>query len=83
MSNNVEFLKTALSEFTDSLVRVDGEKDHQSAIIAQAKEKCQIEPGHFKRLAMAMHKDRLEDVYLDAGELMALVDTIRSGEPAV
>lgn len=77
---NFEFLKQAIVEYGNSLTRIDGEKDHQAAIVAQVKEKCEIEPAYFKRLSVAMHKDRLEDVYLEAGEMMALVDTLRSGE---
>ena len=76
------FLKTALAEYIDSLARMDGEKDHQAAIVAQAKERCDVEPGRFKKLAAAMHKDKLDHVYLDAGEMMALVDILRSGKTA-
>lgn len=80
MPLNSDRLKALIGEYTDSLTRMDGEKDHQNAIVAQAKEQCGIESGHFKRLGVAMHKGKLEDVYLDAGEIMALVDTLRMGE---
>ena len=76
--SDTDYLKKALGEFADSLTRQDAEKDHQAAIVAAVKEQCHVEPAHFKRLAAAMHKDKLEDVYLDAGEFIGLVDAIRA-----
>jgi hypothetical protein len=77
-SNDLTTLKNALGEYVNSLVRTDGEKDHQAAIVASIKESCGIEPGHFKKLAMAMHKNKVDDIYTDAGEFLAWIETIRA-----
>lgn len=55
--NKTKRLKTLLSEYGDSLARVDSEKSHQAVIAERAEMECTCNPKHFKKLATALHKD--------------------------
>ncbi len=52
-------LQSLLSEYGDSLARVDGEKDHQDAIAKRAEIQCHCLQKNFKKLALAIHKGKL------------------------
>ena len=60
MSSASPLLKTLLSQYGDSLIRVDSEKEHQTSIVERAKAECGVSGQHFKKLAVALHKDRVQ-----------------------
>lgn len=74
--NKTKRLKTLLSEFGDSLVRVDGERAHQTAIAERAENECQCNPKHFKKLATALHKNRARMTREDLEGQMNLFDLV-------
>lgn len=73
-------LKTLLSEYGKSLDRMDGEKDHQAAIAGRAEKECGCAPRHFKKLALALHKDAVTAGRKDLKEQIDLFDTVMGGE---
>lgn len=75
-TNKTKRIKTLLSEFGDSLTRVDGEKAHQTAIAERAENECQCNPKHFKKLAVALHKDQARITREDLEGQMDLFDLV-------
>lgn len=72
-------LKTLLSEYGHSLTRTDGEKDHQAAIAERAEAECQCNKRHFKKLALALHKDLMKATRDDLGEQIDFFDQMLEG----
>lgn len=64
-------LKTLLAEYGHSLTRTEGEKDHRAAIAERAENECAALKQHFKKLAMAQHKDQMK---LTRDDLEAQID---------
>ena len=71
-------LQTLIKEFDDSLTRVDGEKDIQKRILERAHVEHGIEPGAFRKAAMAYHQDKLSDtlqqLHMQADLIEGLID---------
>ena len=72
-------LHTLLREYGDSLTRIDGEKHHQAAIAKRAETECKCTQRHFKKLALALHKDQMKETRDDLGDQIDLFDQMLEG----
>ncbi len=68
-----------IKEYSDSLLRIESEKDLEKAIAEQAEVECQVKPAQFKKAAMAYFKDKVKALRDELGEQMDLLDVIRGG----
>lgn len=53
---DLKLIQDAIQEYSDSLVRVDAEKSLQKEIADMVKEKLEMPPSFFKKLAKTYHK---------------------------
>ena len=77
MTTNRNSLLKLIKEYSDSLLRIESEKDLQKAIAEQAEAECQVKPAQFKKAAMAYFKDKVKELREELGEQMDLLDVIR------
>lgn len=54
-------LKKGIDELTNSMTRVDAEKEHQKTILEDLSEKFDINKKYIRRIAVEAHKDVFED----------------------
>jgi hypothetical protein len=73
---NPKILAQLIIEYSDSLSRVEGERDHQKAIAQRAEAECAVLGADFKKVAMARHKDKLAKLRDEIGGQMALIDEL-------
>lgn len=73
---NSPSLKNLISDYSDSLARIDGEKDLMTRIAAEAELHHKIKPAVFKKVAGAFHKDKAKDVRDDLSEQVDLFDQL-------
>ena len=71
-------LQTLISDYSNSLTRIDGEKDLMSRIAVEAELQCKIKPALFKKVAMAFHKDNAKNMRDDLQEQVDLFDQLLS-----
>ena len=68
MTTDRNTLLKLIKEYSDSLLRIESEKDLQKAIAEQAEEECQVKPAQFKKAAMAYFKDKVKALRDELGE---------------
>lgn len=69
-------LKSLISDYSDSLTRIDGEKDLMARIAQEAELHHKIKPTVFKKVAGAFHKDKAKDMRDDLAEQVDLFDQL-------
>jgi hypothetical protein len=80
MTTDRNSLLKLIKEYSDSLLRIESEKDLEKAIAEQAEVECQVKPAQFKKAAMAYFKDKVKELRDDLGEQMDLLDVIRGDD---
>ena len=70
-------LSNLLSEYGNSLVRIDAEKDLLKAIAARAETELSIPAGQFKKLAVDVYKDSIEQAREEMRDMLELYDTVQ------
>ena len=76
IASEVKSLATHLKEFSDSLLRMEGEKELQKAIAEKVESELNIKPTHFKKAATAYFKDKLSDLRDDTAQQYHLFNSI-------
>ena len=71
-------LKSLISDYSDSMTRIDGEKDLMGRIAQEAELHHKIKPAVFKKVAGAFHKDKAKDTRDDLAEQVDLFDQLIS-----
>lgn len=71
-------LQTLIADYSNSLTRIEGEKDLMSRIAVEAELQCKIKPALFKKVAMAFHKDNAKNMRDDLQEQVDLFDQLLS-----
>jgi len=69
-------LKGALQELSDSMTRMDAEKDLQKDIIQVTFENHAIDKKHIRKLAMIYHKQIIDEVRTNNTEVEDLYEDI-------
>ena len=69
-------LNKLLTEYSNSLTRIEAEKDLLKAIAERAETELSIPAAQFRKLAVDVHKDAIEQ----AREAMELYDTVQPVE---
>jgi hypothetical protein len=68
-------IKTAMTEISNSMLRIDAEKDFIKEAIEDLSDNVGIDKKHLKRLANTYHKQNLVEVTTDADDLQSLYET--------
>ena len=69
-------LKSLITEYSDSMTRMDAEKDLQKQMAEKAEAKFNVKPTVFKKVAGAFHKDKAKDTRDDLAEQVDLFDQL-------
>ncbi len=68
-------LSDLITEYGNSLSRMDGERDLQKEIVAKA-EKLSIRPQAFKKIAAAFYRDKVGELREATQEQLDLLETL-------
>ncbi len=66
-----------LTEYSNSLTRIDAEKDLLKAIAERAETELAIPAAQFRKLAVDVHKDAIEQSRESMRDMLELYDTVR------
>lgn len=69
-------IKDAIIEMSNSMVRVDGEKEHQKEILNDLAENFTIDKKHFRKMAADYHKDQFDAKVAETDDYQSLYETI-------
>jgi hypothetical protein len=72
-------LFNGVRELSNSYTRIEGEKDHQKALIESLSEKIGLDKKYIKRMAVEYHKDLFEQKAEEQDAFSALYETIING----
>ena len=78
ISNNEDRKKVAnaIQEISNSMTRIDAEKDLIKDIVDQTSEKFELDKKHLRKLATIYHKQNLTEVKTDFDEIENLYQEI-------
>ena len=68
-------IKDAMTEISNSMTRIDAEKDFQKAAIEDLSDEVSIDKKYLKRLANTYHRQNLVEVTTEADDLQSLYET--------
>jgi archaellum component FlaC len=73
---DIERIKNAVKEYSDSLVRIEAEKDQMKAIVDLMNEELEVPKNVFKKMAKVYHKQEFDKVTTDASDFEEYYQTI-------
>jgi len=73
-------LNKLLVEYSNSLTRIEAEKDLLKAIAERAETELSIPAAQFKKLAVDVHKDAIEQSREAMRDMLELYDTVQPVE---
>ena len=73
-------LNKLLTEYSNSLTRIEAEKDLLKAIAERAETELSIPAAQFKKLAVDVHKDAIEQSREAMRDMLELYDTVQPVE---
>ena len=68
-------IKDAMTEISNSMTRIDAEKDFQKAAIEDLSDEVGIDKKYLKRLANTYHRQNWVEVTTEADDLQSLYET--------
>lgn len=66
----------AIREMSDSMLRIDAEKELMKDIVDVTNEKYEIDKKHFRKLAVIYHKQNMEEQRSESGEVFDLYEEL-------
>ena len=73
---DIQKLQNFITELSNSMVRVDAEKDLQKDILARAQEELGLKKALVNKLATIYHKQSINDVITEREELETLYNDL-------
>lgn len=73
-------LNKLLTEYSNSLTRIEAEKDLLKAIAERAETDLSIPAAQFRKLAVDVHKDAIEQAREAMRDMLELYDTVQPVE---
>ena len=73
-------LNKLLAEYSNSLTRIEAEKDLLKAIAERAETELSIPAAQFRKLAVDVHKDAIEQSREAMRDMLELYDTVQPVE---
>lgn len=70
-------LTSFLTEYSNSLTRIEAEKSLMKEIALRAENECGVTSGKFKRLATDAYRDNIDAARAEMRELIELYDTVQ------
>jgi len=75
-------LKLALEQITDSMARMDAEKDHIKYVITMIKENFELDPKHVFKMAKTMYDRSFADLQQENEDFELLYESVVEGMAA-
>jgi viroplasmin and RNaseH domain-containing protein len=73
-------LLNALKEMSNSMTRVDAEKDLQKEIIEEVSDKTEVPKKYISKLARIYHKQNISEVKTENDDLETLYEVVTAGD---
>ena len=80
MPEITQSLRALLAEYSNSLTRIEAEKDLLKAIAERAETELSIPAAQFRKLAVDVHKDAIEQSREAMRDMLELYDTVQPVE---
>ena len=80
MPEITQSLRALLTEYSNSLTRIEAEKDLLKAIAERAETELSIPAAQFRKLAVDVHKDAIEQSREAMRDMLELYDTVQPVE---
>ena len=77
---HLDALNKLLTEYSNSLTRIEAEKDLLKAIAERAETELYIPAAQFRKLAVDVHKDAIEQSREAMRDMLELYDTVQPVE---
>jgi polyhydroxyalkanoate synthesis regulator phasin len=74
--NDREAIKGAISEISDSLTRIEGEREHINEVLGNIEERYEIPKKYARQIAKMYHKDNVSDVKAEFSDIETLYEQI-------
>ena len=75
-------LKLALEQITDSMARMDAEKEHIKEVITTIKENFELDPKHIRKMAKTMYDRSFADLQQENEDFELLYESVVEGMAA-
>ena len=75
-------LKIALEQITDSMARMDSEKEHIKEVITTIKENFELDPKHIRKMAKTMYDRSFADLQQENEDFELLYESVVEGMAA-
>ena len=75
-------LKLALEQITDSMARMDAEKDHIKEVITMIIENFELDPKHVRKMAKTMYDRSFADLQQENEDFELLYESVVEGMAA-
>jgi len=72
----LDLVKKAAKEMSDSMTRQESEKDLQKDIVDQMKEKYGLKPAEFNRIVKVYHEQKLDEVIAKHEEFVEFYESV-------
>jgi len=76
-SDQIREFKKLVGELVVSMDRVSAERELQKAILETIKETCEVDKTHARKVAKAIHANKVAETLLDSTELTDLIELIQ------
>jgi len=73
---DIKALKDCIIEISNSMTRIDAERDFQKEALSELEEKIDIKKANIKRLAVVYHRQNISEVLGKAEELDQLYEQV-------
>lgn len=80
MPEITQSLRALITEYSNSLTRIEAEKDLLKAIAERAETELSIPAAQFRKLAVDVHKDAIEQAREAMRDMLELYDTVQPVE---
>jgi len=72
-------IRNALKEISNSMTRIDAEKDHIKTIIDDVSDEVEVSKKYLRKMATIYHKQNLNDVTTEMDDIETLYNTVLGG----
>lgn len=73
---DIDKIKKAAKEWSDSMIRVEGERDHQKAVVEMIEEELKLPRKYINKLFRQYHNNEFDKQVQENEDFIALYETV-------